>query len=73
MENVFLLWHTHFDESLDGGEDVKLIGVYSTKELAENALVRMSKVEGFQDHTAGFEISEYKIDKDNWTSGFITE
>jgi len=43
MENVFLLWHTHFDESLDGGEDVKLIGVYSTKELAENALVRMPK------------------------------
>ncbi|MGJ1228873.1 DUF7336 domain-containing protein [Sphingobacterium siyangense] len=73
MEHVFLLWHTHFDESLDGGEDVKLIGVYSTKELAENALVRMSKVEGFRDRTAGFEISEYKIDKDNWTSGFITE
>ncbi len=20
MEHVFLLWHTHFDESLDGGE-----------------------------------------------------
>ncbi|WP_438871339.1 DUF7336 domain-containing protein [Sphingobacterium multivorum] len=38
---------------------MKLIGVYSTKELAENALVRMSKVEGFRDHTAGFEISEY--------------
>lgn len=73
MGNVFLLWHTHFDESLDEGEDVKLIGVYSTKELAENALVRMSKVEGFRDHTAGFEISEYKIDKDNWTAGFITE
>ena len=51
MGNVFVLWHTHFDESLDEGEDVKLIGVYSTKELAENALVRMSKVEGFRDHT----------------------
>ena len=73
MGNVFVLWHTHFDESLDEGEDVKLIGVYSTKELAENALVRMSKVEGFRDHTAGCEISEYKIDKDNWTAGFITE
>lgn len=46
----------HFDESLDGGEDVKLTGVYSTKELAENALSRMSNVEGFRDHTAGFEI-----------------
>ena len=73
MGNVFLLWHIHFDESLDEGEDVKLIGVYSIKELAENALIRMSKVEGFRDHTAGFEISEYKIVKDNWTFGFITE
>jgi len=56
MENLLLLWHPHFGESLDGGEDVKLIGGYSTKELAENALARMFNVEGFRNHTADFEI-----------------
>ncbi|WP_286776771.1 DUF7336 domain-containing protein [Sphingobacterium sp. UBA2074] len=73
MGNVFLLWHTHFDKELDGGEDVKLIGVYSSRELAENTLEKMSKVAGFKDQPEGFEISEYSVDKDHWTSGFITE
>jgi len=73
MGNVFLLWHTHFDKALDGGEDVKLIGVYSSRGLAENALEKMSKVAGFKDQPEGFEISEYSVDKDHWTSGFITE
>lgn len=73
MRKVYLLWHTHLDETLDGGEDVKLIGVYSTVELAGDALVRLSKVEGFRDHKEGFEISEYEINKDHWTLGFITD
>ena len=30
MENefVYLVWHTHLDEDLDNGEDIKLIGVF---------------------------------------------
>jgi hypothetical protein len=28
-EFVYLLQHTHEDENLENGEDVKLIGVYS--------------------------------------------
>ncbi len=73
MRVVYLLWHTHLDETLDGGEDVKLIGVYSTKDFAEEALIRISEVEGFRDHKEGFEISEYELDKDNWTFGFVTD
>lgn len=69
---VYLLWHTHSDEALEDGEDVKLIGVYSNKLLAEKALERASKLEGFKEHIGGFEISKHEIDKDEWASGFIT-
>jgi len=73
MKKVYVLWHTHRDERLDGGEDVKLIGLYSTAEFAGDALLRLSRVQGFSDHKEGFEIAEYEIDKDHWTFGFITE
>jgi len=70
MKHVYLLWHTYVDETLAGGEDVKLIGVYSSKELAEAALVRTSKFRGFSDQLEGFEISPYEVDIDSWKAGF---
>ncbi|NII85340.1 MULTISPECIES: hypothetical protein [unclassified Pedobacter] len=72
MVFVYLLWHTHYDESLSGGEDVKLIGVYSTETKAEEALLRAKQLDGFKDFHEGFEISVNVLDKDEWTSGFIT-
>ena len=69
-EIVYLVWHTHkIDEETD---DEKLIGVYSTKALADNALARASLLEGFKDHIADFEVCDYELDKDHWTEGFIT-
>jgi len=72
MQSIFLLWHTHIDVKLDGGEDIKLIGVYSTEDLAHKALLRFLNTKGFKDYPDGFEISEYKLDQDHWTNGFIT-
>lgn len=72
MEFVYLLWHTHIDEKLDGGEDFKLIGVYTSMELAEAAQARAELLEGFRDAKEGFEIAINKLNKDGWTSGFIT-
>lgn len=71
--NVYILWHTHTDENLDGGEDIKLIGVYSSELFAEEALQRKSKEQGFKDHLQGFEISRYILDQDAWSSGFVTK
>lgn len=73
MENefVYLVWHTHLDEDLENGEDIKLIGVYSTESKAKEAISRSIKLEGFKDHKDGFEISASKLDKDEWTSGFV--
>ncbi len=70
MKHVYLLWHIYVDETLAGGEDVKLIGVYSSKELAEAALVRTSKFRGFSDQIEGFEISPYEVDTDGWKADF---
>jgi hypothetical protein len=72
MEFVYLLWYTHIDESLDGGEDFKLIGVYTSMELAEAAQARSELLERFKDAKDGFEISRCQLDKDGWTSGYIT-
>lgn len=70
MESVYLLWHSRADDEL--GEDAKLIGVYRTMANAEAATARLTSQQGFCDHPQGFEISEYPLDKDHWTEGFVT-
>lgn len=68
--NVYVLHHIHTFE--DGEEDVKLIGVYSTKEEAEKAIKRVEAQSGFCDAPEGFHISRYTLDKDHWTEGYVT-
>ena len=71
MNSVFILWHTN--EFEDGHEDVKLIGVYSTRQRATEALERVRDQPGFRDRPAGFEISERAIDaRDDWQEGYVT-
>jgi len=53
-------------------EDIKFIGVYSTKENAQEAVTRLSLQPGFSDTVDGFYIDEYIMDKDNWTEGYVT-
>ena len=72
MNKVFLLWHTHRDERLAGGEDVKLLGTFTTKENAEKAQAEAAFLEGFKDNLEDFEISEYDLDKREWREGFAT-
>jgi hypothetical protein len=69
--DVFLLWHVH--EFPDGEEDAKLIGVYSTRQMAEEARKRVACQPGFREHPGGFQVSDYRLDRDHWTEGYITE
>lgn len=62
----------HVHELPDGSEDVKFIGVYSSKDLAQTAIARLKTQPGFRDHPLGFHIDEYLIDEDHWTGGFTT-
>lgn len=68
---VFSLEHVHvFD---DESEDVKLVGIYSTKEKAQAALERVANQPGFCDFPDGFSIGEIVVDQDHWLEGFVTE
>ena len=51
---------------------MKLIGVYSSEENAQSAIVRLSQQPGFVDQPDGFHIDRYGVDQDHWTEGFIT-
>lgn len=67
---VFILQHVH---ELEDDEDVKMIGVYSTCETAEQAIQRMLIQPGFSGAPDGFHISRYRLDDDHWTEGYVTE
>ena len=56
----------------DGAEDVKFIGVYSTRANALATITRLGQAPGFSEAPAGFHIDEYQVDKDQWVEGFST-
>ena len=78
---VYLLQHLHVLP--DGTEEIKTIGVYSTKDSALSAVARLKDQPGFNDHplaidpltsasTSGFHIDQYAIDQDHWQEGYVT-
>lgn len=71
LREVFLVQHVHAFP--DSSESVKLIGIYSSRELAEAAVRRALALEGFRDIPDGFSIDCYTVDKDHWAEGFVTE
>ncbi len=70
MASVFVLQHVHSRE--DGVEDVKFIGVYSSREKAQEAVARLGRLPGFADAPDGFHIDEYRVDHDQWAQGYVT-
>ena len=69
MASVFVLQHVHAQE--DGGEDVKLIGVYSSQEKADEAVARLGRLPGFSEAPDGFHVDEYRVDQDHWVEGYV--
>lgn len=69
MSSVFVLQHVHSRE--DGVEDVKFIGVYSSREKAQDAVVRLGGLPGFAEASEGFHIDEYRVDQDHWVEGYV--
>jgi hypothetical protein len=69
MGSVFVLQHVHSGK--DGVEDVKFIGVYSSREKAEAAVARLGRCPGFLEAREGFHVDEYVIDQDHWVEGYI--
>lgn len=76
--DVFLLWHT-YDLKDDYGthEEIKLIGVFSTEEKAEEVIALLKDKDGFRDLPVScFTISKYRVDpkpdRIGWAEGFFT-
>ena len=69
-KQVYLLWHTH--ELEDGETSEKLLGVYSTEAKARRRIASAMKLSGFREAPAGFEVSRYVVDRDEWAEGFVT-
>ena len=73
LTNVFLLWHTHnLTDDCGTHEEVKLIGVFSSAEKANEAMEQLKNKEGFRDFPIScFEIAKIKIGQTSWIDGFL--
>ena len=78
---VFLLQHLRSEAD---SEDLKLVGIYSTRQEAEAAVERKRKFPGFQnfprivdpltdEDESGFYINEIELNVDCWSEGFLYE
>jgi hypothetical protein len=68
MENVYILFHSYDNNDC---EETKTIGVYNTEETALLVIEEYKKLPGFMNYPNDFHISKYKLNENNWTSGFI--
>jgi hypothetical protein len=65
-EDGELIW----DE--EEGDDLKILGAYSTELKAQERRVRARESPGFRDEPDCFLIDQYTLDEDRWTEGFVT-
>jgi hypothetical protein len=66
---IFVLWHSYLDE--DGRDHEMMLGIYSTRAKAEQAVELLRDKPGFRDYPEGFEIAEGTLDRTSMTEGFI--
>lgn len=73
-KELYALWHSYELVDDDGPRDEdKLIGVFSTREKAQNAIEMLRDKEGFRDHPLHcFMINTMQLDRVGWGEGFTT-
>ncbi|WP_037676238.1 hypothetical protein [Streptomyces globisporus] len=55
------------------GDDVKLLGIYSSHAKAEGRIRQARLLPGFADEPECFVIDDYTLDEDEWTAGFESD
>lgn len=68
MNTVYLVQHEDIEN--DYVEEPRVIGIYSSEKLAQEAVERAKKLSGFGDYPKGFQIKKYILDKDQWNFRF---
>ncbi len=67
---VYLLWHCYPEEEHD--DNTKLLGVYSSKGLAERKITeKYATLPGFDRGEGEFIIDAMVVDEDQWSDGFF--
>jgi len=66
MNVLYVLLH-----SLPETGRVKVVGIYSSRALAEEAEERSRALPGFSEEPDGFTIDHYELDTDCWSRGFV--
>ena len=66
--SVYIVQHVRAEKGR--GEDIRLVGVYSSKDAARNAVLRAGLQPDFRRFPNGFKISKHPLDKDQWPAGF---
>lgn len=73
MDKVYLLQHSY--EVVYEGEsfdETKIIGIYTTKENAEEVVRRYKSIVGFDKYPLScFNIDVYELNQDHWKEGFV--
>ena len=68
--------HRNEDGELDWdeeeGDDLKMLGAYSTEQKAEERIERARALPGFRDEPDCFRIDCCTVDDDQWTDGFVS-
>jgi homoserine kinase type II len=67
---LFLVIHER-SGSTESSEDLKIIGVFSSRGMAEKAVKELTDKPGFKDYPDGFTIDAYKADAVFWGDGFV--
>lgn len=67
MKSVFLLQHGYEAGEIEG---TKIIGIFSSRETAEQMRIKYKSLPGFKNYPDSFFIDEYTIDKSYWEEGF---
>lgn len=86
MQSLEQVYVVHYVVELDAGEESLLIGVFSSKKTAEEAVNKLINRNGFRNNPkihysnsphkyeeGGFFISLYKLDLIHWEEGFSIE
>ena len=74
LMKVYILWHIYeLHDDYGPHDEEKLIGIFSTRERAAEAIESHKDLEGFRDYPVEcFEIHEAVVDRSNWNEGFTT-
>ena len=68
LASVFFLSHTYEEGEYDFDS---YLGVFSSLEKVQKELSYLKNLPEYKEHQNDFHIDEYKLDEDNWVSGFL--